>query len=52
MLRAAIWDMDGTLVDTAEQHFRAWADVCRAASAGSDLRCRRGRPRRERIRFD
>ena len=29
MLRAAIWDMDGTLVDTAEQHFRAWVDVCR-----------------------
>ena len=22
---AAIWDMDGTLVDTAELHFRAWA---------------------------
>jgi beta-phosphoglucomutase-like phosphatase (HAD superfamily) len=22
---AAIWDMDGTLVDTAEQHFWAWA---------------------------
>ena len=19
-----IWDVDGTLVDTAEQHFRAW----------------------------
>jgi beta-phosphoglucomutase len=29
MLRAAIWDMDGTLVDTAEQHFRAWVEVCR-----------------------
>lgn len=23
--RAAIWDVDGTLVDTAEQHFAAWA---------------------------
>src|SRR5215213_9335301 len=22
---AIIWDVDGTLVDTAEQHFRAWA---------------------------
>jgi beta-phosphoglucomutase len=22
--RAIIWDVDGTLVDTAEQHFRAW----------------------------
>lgn len=26
---AAIWDMDGTLVDTAELHFRAWEEVCR-----------------------
>ena len=26
---AAIWDMDGTLVDTAEQHFEAWRAVCR-----------------------
>ena len=24
-----IWDMDGTLVDTAELHFRAWEEVCR-----------------------
>lgn len=24
---AAIWDMDGTLVDTAELHFRAWAEL-------------------------
>ena len=29
MTRAAIWDMDGTLVDTAEQHFQAWYEVCR-----------------------
>jgi beta-phosphoglucomutase len=29
MQRAAIWDMDGTLVDTAEMHFQAWLDVCR-----------------------
>lgn len=28
--RAAIWDVDGTLVDTAELHFRAWVDVARA----------------------
>lgn len=27
--RAALWDMDGTLVDTAEQHFLAWREVCR-----------------------
>jgi len=26
---AAIWDMDGTLVDTAEMHFAAWYEVCR-----------------------
>jgi beta-phosphoglucomutase len=25
--RAIIWDVDGTLVDTAEQHFRAWAKL-------------------------
>jgi beta-phosphoglucomutase len=25
--RAAIWDVDGTLVDTAEQHFAAWVAV-------------------------
>jgi beta-phosphoglucomutase len=24
-----IWDMDGTLVDTAELHFEAWRQVCR-----------------------
>jgi beta-phosphoglucomutase len=26
---AAIWDVDGTLVDTAELHFAAWHEVCR-----------------------
>jgi beta-phosphoglucomutase len=26
---AAIWDMDGTLVDTAEMHFQAWEQLCR-----------------------
>jgi beta-phosphoglucomutase len=29
MTRAAIWDVDGTLVDTAELHFLAWQAVCR-----------------------
>src|SRR5262245_28310321 len=29
MNRAAIWDMDGTLVDTAELHFVAWERTCR-----------------------
>jgi beta-phosphoglucomutase len=27
--KAAIWDVDGTLVDTAELHFHAWEKVCR-----------------------
>jgi beta-phosphoglucomutase len=26
--QAAIWDVDGTLVDTAELHFQAWQEVC------------------------
>jgi beta-phosphoglucomutase len=26
---AAIWDVDGTLVDTAQLHFRAWQEACR-----------------------
>jgi len=26
---AVIWDMDGTLVDTAELHFHAWAELAR-----------------------
>lgn len=29
MTRAAIWDVDGTLVDTAELHFQAWQEVCK-----------------------
>jgi beta-phosphoglucomutase len=28
-LFAAIWDVDGTLVDTAELHFAAWIRLCR-----------------------
>jgi beta-phosphoglucomutase len=27
--RAVIWDVDGTLVDTAELHFQAWAELAR-----------------------
>ncbi len=34
MTRAAIWDMDGTLVDTAEQHFAAWVVTCAALGRG------------------
>lgn len=29
MTCAAIWDMDGTLVDTAEHHFAAWVATCK-----------------------
>src|SRR3954447_14354659 len=25
---AVIWDVDGTLVDTAELHFQAWQELC------------------------
>ena len=32
---AALWDMDGTLVDTAELHFRAWQEVCRELARGT-----------------
>ena len=34
MKRAAIWDMDGTLVDTAELHFAAWEVACRELGRG------------------
>jgi beta-phosphoglucomutase len=30
MMLAVIWDVDGTLVDTAELHFQAWDDMARA----------------------
>jgi beta-phosphoglucomutase len=29
IIHAALWDMDGTLVDTAELHFAAWEEICR-----------------------
>ena len=31
-IAAAIWDVDGTLVDTAELHFQAWVAVARELS--------------------
>ncbi len=34
-MRGALWDMDGTLVDTAELHFLAWRETCLAN--GRDL---------------
>jgi len=30
MLRAVLWDLDGTLVDSAESHFESWVDALRA----------------------
>ena len=27
MNRAVLWDMDGTLVDSAEYHWQAWRDT-------------------------
>jgi hypothetical protein len=36
---AIIWDMDGTLVDTAQHHFSAWRNVCTCGrSSAADLR--------------
>lgn len=32
--RAALWDMDGTLVDTAELHFAAWRQTCEELGRG------------------
>lgn len=29
-IKAVIWDLDGTLIDSAEYHWRAWQDVARA----------------------
>lgn len=34
MAEAAIWDMDGTLVDTAELHFEAWRQTCAELGRG------------------
>lgn len=31
-LRAALWDMDGTLVDSGDDHFEAWVEVLSAES--------------------
>jgi beta-phosphoglucomutase len=30
MVRAVLWDLDGTLVDSAESHFESWRDALRA----------------------
>jgi beta-phosphoglucomutase len=31
-MRGVLWDMDGTLVDTAELHYEAWRATCRKRS--------------------
>lgn len=36
MTKAAIWDVDGTLVDTAELHFVAWRAACEELGRGFD----------------
>jgi beta-phosphoglucomutase len=33
MIKAVLWDLDGTLVDSAEFHWRAWRDVMAAEGA-------------------
>ena len=33
MVKAVLWDLDGTLVDSAEFHWQAWRDVCAAEGA-------------------
>jgi len=32
-IAAVIWDVDGTLVDTAELHYQAWCVLARAISS-------------------
>ena len=54
LARAAIWDMDGTLVDTAELHFVAWETVCRElgrAFSRADFAATFGRRNPEIIRW-
>jgi beta-phosphoglucomutase len=51
---AAIWDMDGTLVDTAELHFHAWEAVCREIGqpfSRADFEATFGRRNPEIIRY-
>jgi beta-phosphoglucomutase family hydrolase len=35
MRRAVLWDLDGTLIDSADYHFRAWVQIL--ANEGRDL---------------
>jgi beta-phosphoglucomutase len=33
MIKAVLWDLDGTLVDSAGYHWQAWRDICDAEGA-------------------
>jgi len=33
MVKAVLWDLDGTLVDSADFHVHAWRDICAAEGA-------------------
>jgi beta-phosphoglucomutase len=33
MVKAVLWDLDGTLVDSADFHWQAWRDICAAEGA-------------------
>lgn len=33
MVKAVLWDLDGTLVDSAQFHWQAWRDICAAEGA-------------------
>jgi beta-phosphoglucomutase len=51
---AALWDMDGTLVDTAELHFEAWQQTCQELGRDftrGDFAATFGRRNPEIIRF-
>ena len=36
MVKAVLWDLDGTLVDSAQFHWEAWRDTC-AAGVGAPI---------------
>src|SRR5262245_2627582 len=35
-LRAVLWDLDGTLVDSGEQHYQAWRSVAESVGVAMD----------------
>jgi len=51
---AVLWDMDGTLVDTAELHFAAWRECCNQQGRDfteADFQATFGRRNPEILRF-